>query len=399
MAGVDVRRVSSIPVGYDAEGRPIRVRRRKRDYSPVDTVLYPLADGSGVALLLFLPPFLAVMTLPVIDLFAEISSKNALSPIVLLLLPVALPLIGSFVLVAGFVLLFYGRVLAASAFGEDDHPRWPSWDLHEIAEGLGRWLWACLMGFAIGGFPAVAYWIYCGEVDVMDRIIFVDLLGIGLAYAMMALAAAMLHENLLAANPAAVVVAIRRVGWDYVGPCMLMLFGVGSTAPCVVPAVSTPRSAEVARSRLWGWLGLDVVSRDGDLPRPRADLPQAHTNPPAGSTAHSVGGRRGVMAEGREQREREQRAGGAGGRRDLNGGIRCTQGHDASDVRGGRRGGDEVLRVALPGLRDQGDRALRPRRGGAAEGSIKGRPASAAGGTSSSSPKHAFTHPLLSLRR
>ena len=79
MSGVgDVRRISSIPVGYDAEGRPIRFRRRKRDYSAVDTVLYPLADGSGVALLLFLPPFLAVMTLPVVDLVKVVSDKNTL---------------------------------------------------------------------------------------------------------------------------------------------------------------------------------------------------------------------------------------------------------------------------------------------------------------------------------
>ena len=248
----NVRRVSSIPVGYDAEGRPIRVRRRKRDYSVIDTVLYPLADGSGVAMLLFLPPFLAAMTLPVIDLFKVVSDKNALAPLVLLLMPAALPLIASFALLAGFVMLFYGRVLAASAFGEDDHPRWPSWDIHEIAEGLGRWVWAAVMGFAIGGFPAVAYWIYCGEVDVMDRFIFLDLAGIGVAYGLMALAASMLHENILAANPPAVVVAIRRVGWDYVGPCVLCLFGIVSTVAAWWAVLLHSPSVEVGAIGLWG---------------------------------------------------------------------------------------------------------------------------------------------------
>ncbi len=252
MAMADVRRVSSIPVGFDAEGRPIRVRRRKRDYSTVDTVLYPLADGSGVALLLFLPPFLAVMTLPVIDLLKLVSHESTLAPLVLLVVPVALPLIGSFALLAGFVLLFYGRVLASSAFGEDDHPRWPAWDTHEIAEGLGRWVWAALMGFAIGGIPAVVYWVYCGEVDVMDRIIFIDLTGIGLAYAMMALAASMLHENILAANPAAVVAAIGRVGWDYVGPCVLCLFGIGSTIAAWWAVLFHAPSVEVGAVGLWG---------------------------------------------------------------------------------------------------------------------------------------------------
>jgi hypothetical protein len=224
------RSISSIPVGFDREGRPIRVRRRKRDYDLIDTLLYPVVDGPGVALLVFTPPLLAVMTLPVIDIFAEFSNRNALNPLVLLLLPIAIPLITAFALAMGYILLYYGRVLAASAFGEDDHPRWPSWDTHEIAEGLGRWIWAALMGIALGGFPACAYWIHCGDVDVIDGFIFGDLAAIGLAYALMALAAALLHENIVSANPLAVVAAIGRVGWDYVAPCLLAALGICSTA-------------------------------------------------------------------------------------------------------------------------------------------------------------------------
>jgi hypothetical protein len=221
--------ISSIPVGYDSEGRPIRVRRRKRDYDVVDTLLYPMTDGPGVAMLVFLPPLLAVMTLPVIDIFAEISSRNALNPVHLLLVPIALPLIVSFVMMMGYILLYYGRVLTASAFGEDDHPRWPAWDTHEIGEGLARWTWAAVMGIAVGAFPGIAYWINCGEVDVLDEIIIGDLLGIGTGYAMMALAISLLHENIASANPMAVLVAIRRVGWDYVGPCVLSGLGIVSS--------------------------------------------------------------------------------------------------------------------------------------------------------------------------
>ncbi len=220
--------ISSVPVGFDRDGNPIRVRRRKRDYDLVDTLIYPISDGPGVALLMFMPPLLAVMTLPVIDIFTEISSKNALNSIHLLLLPLALPLIVSFSLVMGYLGLFFGRVLAASAFGEDNHPRWPDWDTHEVSEGLGRWIWAALMGFVVGGFPAVAFWINCGEIDVIDTFIFGDLAGLGIAYALMALAAALLHENLLSANPVAVVLAIKRVGWDYVSPCVLTGLGIAS---------------------------------------------------------------------------------------------------------------------------------------------------------------------------
>ncbi len=224
------RAVSSVPVGYDREGRPIRVRRRRRDYDPIDTILYPISDGPGVALLVFMPPLLALMTLPVIDLFAVIPERNALTPLLLILVPMALPLIVSFALLMGYILLFFGRILMASAFGEDDHPRWPAWDTHEIGEGLARWTWAGVMGLALGAFPATAYWIHCGEVDVVDGFIFGDLLAIGLAYALMALAASLLHENIAAANPMAVVTAIRRVGWDYVGPCLLAGLGLVSSA-------------------------------------------------------------------------------------------------------------------------------------------------------------------------
>ena len=220
--------ISSIPVGFDREGRPIRFRRRRREYDPIDAILYPIADGPGVALLIFLPPLLAVMTLPVIDVFTEITVRNALSLIHAVLLPIATPLLASFAMLSGYVALFLGRVLAASAFGEDPHPRWPAWDRVEILEGLGRWIWASLMGVAVGGFPAVAYWIRCGEVDAIDLFLFGDLAAIGLAYALMALAIALLHENLISANPAAVVSAIARVGWDYVGPCILATLGFGS---------------------------------------------------------------------------------------------------------------------------------------------------------------------------
>ena len=129
--------------------------------------------------------------------------------------------------------------------------RWPAWDTHEIAEGLGRWVWAVLTGFVLGGFPAVVYWVHCGEIDAVDRIIFLDLLGIGLAYALMALAAAILHENILSANPASVVTAIGRVGWDYVGPCMLSLFGIATTALAWWAVLFHAPSVEVGAIGLW----------------------------------------------------------------------------------------------------------------------------------------------------
>ncbi len=213
--------VSSIPFGFDRNGRPLRIWRRRKDLTLRSCFAYPVVDGPGIALLIVLPPFLAIMALPVFDMMVHIRPGNALDPVNLLILPFTLPMVASFSLTVGYVLLFLGRVLVESATGHDDHPRWPQWDRLEIVEELGRWIWAGLMGLAVGGLPALGYWIYCGRVDWIDRVLFVDLTIVGAAYAQMALMAALLHETLAAANPVTVLRAIVRLGWDYLGPCVV----------------------------------------------------------------------------------------------------------------------------------------------------------------------------------
>jgi hypothetical protein len=128
--------------------------------------------------------------------------------------------------VLGYTLLFLGRVLASSALGEVHNPRWPDWELSAIWFGLGRWLWAGLIGGVIGGCPAVAYWVYCGDIDLFDAIILSELLALGAVYALMALLASVLHEDLLAANPVTVVGAILKVGFSYARPCLVCGFAV-----------------------------------------------------------------------------------------------------------------------------------------------------------------------------
>ena len=91
----------------------------------------------------------------------------------------------------------------------------------EILDELGRWIWAGLMGLVVGGFPAVSYWINCGDVDWLDCFLFLDLTILGAAYAQMALMASLLHETLVAANPVTVLRSMARLGWDYLGPCVV----------------------------------------------------------------------------------------------------------------------------------------------------------------------------------
>ena len=108
-----------------------------------ECLLYPLSDGPGLGLLVFFPPVLWGLSLPIFDFIAYLEPMTkghwALG---LLVLPVFLPVMFSFVMTLGYALLFLGYILVASAMGENDHPRWPEWHPAEISEGIARWVWA-----------------------------------------------------------------------------------------------------------------------------------------------------------------------------------------------------------------------------------------------------------------
>jgi hypothetical protein len=184
------------------------------------SLLYPFWGETGVALLLVMPPFLWLTSLPTISiaalLLAEGVSDSARIGVVFLL-----PIAAAFALVLGFTLLYLGQVLVSSALGEVHHPRWPRWDLHEMFRGLWRWFWAFVAGVGGGFIPAVAYWIACGDLDPLDVVILVELLALGAVYAQMALLASILHDDPLGANPVTVIQGIVRIGWSYARPCLV----------------------------------------------------------------------------------------------------------------------------------------------------------------------------------
>jgi hypothetical protein len=181
-----------------------------------ECLLYPLNDGPGLGLLVFLPPILWMLSLPIFDVISVIQPLTkgdwALG---LLVVPVLMPMLFSFSMVFGYTLLFLGHVLVSSAMGENDHPRWPEWNRSDISEGICRWFWAALVGVAIGGFPVALYWEHCGDIDWFDWVVFIELMMLGAGYTLMALSASLLHENIIAANPITIVAAVVRIGWDY----------------------------------------------------------------------------------------------------------------------------------------------------------------------------------------
>jgi hypothetical protein len=231
-------------------------RRRHPRTAPtlVECLVYPLTDGPGVGILVFWPPLLFLLSLPIFDVVAllEPLSRGDFA-LGLLALPIFTPLLLTFSLIFGYGLLFLGQMFVASALGEPDHPRWPEWDSHQISEGLTRWVWAAIFGLAIGGVPVAVYWLYCGDIDWFDRMIFADLVIVGVGYALMALAASLLHDSLLMANPFTVISAIFQVGWDYVMPCvaggvsLLLCAGMLWAVTCYIP------SLKLAALTFWGF--------------------------------------------------------------------------------------------------------------------------------------------------
>jgi hypothetical protein len=186
-----------------------------------ECLVYPLADGPGLGLLVLLPPLLWLWSLPIFDIIAYLEPMEKRHwALGLLVVPVLVPVIFSFAMTFGYALLFLGHVLVSSSLGELDHPRWPEWHPADISEGLARWFWAALFGIALGGLPACYYWLKFGARDWGDWVVFGLLAIAGAGYAQMALAASLLHDNVIAANPITVISSVFRIGRDYLRPCL-----------------------------------------------------------------------------------------------------------------------------------------------------------------------------------
>lgn len=219
--GSDALRVvrrSSLDDAYSLE----RWRHPRTPPGLVECLTYPLSDGPGLGLLVLFPPVLWVLSLPVYDFIAVMEpltkSDWALG---LMVVPIFIPMLVSFTAVFGYVLLYLGHVLVASAMGENDHPRWPEWAPDDVAEGIGRWIWALLMGAAVAVPPAFACWDDRGAVDWTTGVVLGALILAGVGFGQMALAASLMHDTILAANPVTVAVAVRRIGRGYLLPTIV----------------------------------------------------------------------------------------------------------------------------------------------------------------------------------
>jgi hypothetical protein len=200
----------------------IRWRHPRVDPTLWECLRYPLTDGPGLGLLFFFPPILWLLSLPIFDIIAVLQPMTKGDwRLGLMVVPVMIPVTFSFLMIFGYAIVFLGHVLVASSLGENDHPSWPEWHPADIAEGFLRWIWAMVVGLLVGAAPIVLYWFNCGEIDVFDCLVFSLMIMMAAGFGQMALAAALLHENIIAANPITVVAGIIRIGWPYLWPCLL----------------------------------------------------------------------------------------------------------------------------------------------------------------------------------
>ena len=219
-----------------------------------ECLVFPLLDGPGVGLLVLLPAVLFFLSLPIFDVVELVEPVTRANwALGLLYMPIFLPLMISFSLFFGYGLMFLGHLFVTSALGELDHPNWPEWDSNQISEGLVRWVWAAVFGLAVGGLPAAVYWVSCGDIDGLDLFVFADLVILGSGYSLVALAAALLHDSLVLANPLTVLWAISRIGWDFVMPCVTGGLALMLTAGALWATLFWIPSERTAFVALWGF--------------------------------------------------------------------------------------------------------------------------------------------------
>ena len=187
-----------------------------------DSLLYPLWDATGIALLSSCRPSSGSRRSRPSSSWPILLSGTVATPVAVIGL---LPTGAAIPPAVSYTLLYLGGVLVSSALGEVHHPRWPDWDLNVLLRGVGRWIWALMIGGMLGGLPAVSYWLSCGDIDLFDGVILAELLALGAVYGQMALLATLLHDDPLAANPITVIRSLWQVGWGCLTPSL-----VGGTA-------------------------------------------------------------------------------------------------------------------------------------------------------------------------
>jgi hypothetical protein len=170
---------------------------------------YPLYE---LPMLLLLAMALAITTTITLLLLPRVLQAGWITGV---LSPVLIPLaFWSFLLllIAGHVCMFLSRVAAHAARGDVKHIGWPDLDPWPPLVSLGHWVACLLSGPALVVCGCVYYWLHAGALRPLDWLIMAELLLPATGYALVTVLLASQSDELAAASPLRVFIAIGRLG-------------------------------------------------------------------------------------------------------------------------------------------------------------------------------------------
>jgi hypothetical protein len=198
--------------------------------SNTPSLLYPFSGPDSVGVLLIVGTALWFLTILVPEycraLIADGEKSGATSMGFLIALITALPVLFMLPPVFFYWLQYLGRVLVASGEGEARPPRSPDRNLDGLINGLSPWFLWLILGVAIGLLPFAIYRLLVGG-DASNPVVSIGLVALGFPYALMALLLSFLHDEPLAATPAAVIGTIMKLLFSFAILCLTTAMTLG----------------------------------------------------------------------------------------------------------------------------------------------------------------------------
>jgi hypothetical protein len=153
--------------------------------------------------------------------------------------------------VAGYPCSFLGGVLRSAASGEGATVTWSGHTVPAALRAAAVWLLCFLAGPVIFAAVAAAYWMQCGDPNLLDWLILAELGAVTVGYGLLVLAAVAERGRLLDANPVYVIDLAHRLGWraaviTVAGSVLVLGHGVWAVFA----------ASEVHR----GWVGLPLLA-------------------------------------------------------------------------------------------------------------------------------------------
>jgi hypothetical protein len=113
---------------------------------------------------------------------------------------------------AVFVCVYLQCVLRSAVVGAPPNVIWPDGNLVQLVVGTARWLACLLTGPVVLILVAGNYWIWCGELDLLNELILLELSFFAAGYGLFTLLAVTRSGRLLDANPVRVATLVHTLG-------------------------------------------------------------------------------------------------------------------------------------------------------------------------------------------